>query len=72
LKKKNLVAKEGNRLAYTCLDGTIIKLFRKAWDSNENGCLDRVMDEFEQKTTKLKPDTSEDNDSSPSSDDDSK
>jgi len=70
--KKNLVAKEGNRLAYTCLDGSVIKLFRKAWDSNENGCLDRVMDEFEQKTTKLKPDTSEDNDSSPSSDDDSK
>ena len=47
--QKALLVKEGNRLAYTRLDGAQIKLFRKAWDRNEDGCLDTVMDEFHQK-----------------------
>jgi hypothetical protein len=27
-------------------DGEIIKQFRKKWESNENGCLDRLMQDF--------------------------
>lgn len=52
---KALLTKEGNRLAYTKLDGTVIKMFRKAWDHNEDGCLDIVMDEFAEKTSHNKP-----------------
>jgi RecA/RadA recombinase len=44
--KKGFLKKDGNRLAYTTLDGEIIKQFRKAWESNEGGCLDVVMSEF--------------------------
>jgi recombination protein RecA len=44
--KKGFLKKDGNRLAYTTLDGEIIKFFRKGWESNENGCLDIVMAEF--------------------------
>jgi len=48
-----LLNKEGNSLVYTKLDGTIIKKFRKGWEANDDGCLDFVMDEFEQKNSKL-------------------
>jgi RecA/RadA recombinase len=44
--KKGFLKKDGNRLAYTTLDGEIIKYFRKGWESNEDGCLDIVMAEF--------------------------
>jgi len=27
-------------------DGEIIKQFRKKWESNENGCLDKLMVDF--------------------------
>jgi recombination protein RecA len=47
--KSGILAKEGNRLAYTTVDGEIIKFFRKGWEANENGCLDKVMAEFPQK-----------------------
>jgi recombination protein RecA len=47
--KSGILAKEGNRLAYTTVDGEIIKFFRKGWEANENGCLDKVMSEFPQK-----------------------
>jgi hypothetical protein len=40
---KGLLSKDGNRLAYKSLDGKEIKQFRKAWESNEDGCLDTVM-----------------------------
>jgi hypothetical protein len=40
---KGLLAKDGNSLKYTLTDGTIIKQFRKAWERNENGSLDKVM-----------------------------
>jgi hypothetical protein len=43
--KKGLLTKDGNRLKYNTADGTEIKLFRKAWESNEDGCLDTVMSE---------------------------
>jgi RecA/RadA recombinase len=44
--KRGLLKKDGNRLAYVTLDGEIIKQFRKAWESNEEGCLDKVISEF--------------------------
>jgi recombination protein RecA len=44
--KRGLLKKDGNRLAYVTLDGEIIKQFRKAWESNEEGCLDKVIAEF--------------------------
>jgi hypothetical protein len=44
--KKGLLKKDGNRLAFTTSDGEIIKQFRKAWENNEDGCLDRVMADF--------------------------
>ena len=40
---KDLLKKEGNSLVYTTSDGEIIKKFRKAWERNDDGCLDRVM-----------------------------
>lgn len=45
-----LVSKEGNSLVYTKLDGTVIKKFRKAWEANDDGCLDTIMAEFEAKS----------------------
>lgn len=44
---KGFLTKEGNRLAYTTPDGTEIKQFRKAWERNEDGCLDQVMQNFD-------------------------
>ena len=43
---KGMLKKEGNSLVYTTADGEIIKQFRKAWESNEEGCLDKVMADF--------------------------
>jgi len=43
---KGLLGKEGNSLKYTLADGTVIKKFRKAWERNEDECLDRVMADF--------------------------
>jgi RecA/RadA recombinase len=45
--QKHLLVKEGNKWLYTALDGTQIKKFEKAWDRNEDSCLDRVMNEFD-------------------------
>lgn len=44
--KSGLLIKEGNRLSYTTLDGEIIKYFRKGWETNSDGCLDKVMSEY--------------------------
>ena len=44
--KRGLLKKDGNRLAFTTPDGEVIKQFRKAWESNEGGCLDQVMQDF--------------------------
>jgi hypothetical protein len=43
---KGLLAKEGNSLVYTLIDGTVIKKFRKAWEKNDDNCLDQVMADF--------------------------
>jgi hypothetical protein len=48
-----MLNKEGNSLVYNKLDGTIIKKFRKGWEANDDGCLDAIMEEFEQKNSKL-------------------
>ena len=40
---KGLLKKEGNSLIYTTADGEILKYFRKGWESNKDGCLDKVM-----------------------------
>jgi len=57
--KAGILAKEGNRLSYTTDDGEIIKLFRKAWESNEDGCLDKVMNEYTSKSKATISTTSE-------------
>ena len=44
--KSGLLTKEGNRLQYVTTDGEVIKYFRKGWESNEEGCLDKVMAEY--------------------------
>jgi recombination protein RecA len=49
--KEGLLTKEGNRLAYTTVDGEVLKMFRKGWESNEDGCLDKVMTEFSKNQT---------------------
>jgi RecA/RadA recombinase len=46
---KNLLKKDGNRLTFVAADGTEIKQYRKAWERNENGCLDQVMVAFSNK-----------------------
>jgi len=51
--KKGLLKKDGNRLAFTTSDGEIIKQFRKAWEQNEGGCLDRVMTDFRNQKPEL-------------------
>ena len=51
--KKGLLKKDGNRLAFTTSDGEIIKQFRKTWEQNEEGCLDRVMTDFQNQNIEL-------------------
>jgi recombination protein RecA len=43
----NMVTREGNSLVYKTVDGNIIKKFRKAWEANDDKCLDTVMNEFD-------------------------
>ena len=51
--KKGMLKKDGNRLMFVTNDGEIIKQFRKAWESNEDGCLDKVMLDFEKQISKV-------------------
>lgn len=44
--KKGILKKEGNSLVFVTSDGEIIKQFRKKWEANENGCLDKLMADF--------------------------
>jgi RecA/RadA recombinase len=41
-----LLTKEGNRLVFTTSEGEVIKFFRKGWEHNEDGCLDKVMADY--------------------------
>jgi recombination protein RecA len=43
---KNLLQKDGNRLKYLGIDGNEVKMYRKEWERNENGGLDKIMAEF--------------------------
>jgi len=43
---KEIFKKEGNSLMYTDSDGVIIKKFRKGWERNDDGCLDKVMSDI--------------------------
>jgi recombination protein RecA len=47
--KSGVLSKEGNRSVYTTSDGEILKYFRKGWEGNDEGCLDKVMTEFQKK-----------------------
>ena len=47
-----LLAKEGNRLVFTTSEGEVIKFFRKGWEHNEDGCLDKVMAEYHSRVGK--------------------
>jgi len=45
--KKNLLKKSGNRLSYTStVSGNEILKYRRAWEANDEGCLDLIMSEF--------------------------
>jgi RecA/RadA recombinase len=46
MESANLLQKDGNSLKYVTSDGEIIKQFRKAWERNEEGCLDKIMLDF--------------------------
>ena len=41
--KRGLLKKEGNSLVFVSSDGEVIKQFRKKWEANEDGCLDKIM-----------------------------
>jgi hypothetical protein len=43
---KDLLKKEGNSLLYTLATGEVIKKFRKAWERNDDNCLDKVMADY--------------------------
>ena len=44
--KRGLLKKEGNSLTFISSDGEVIKQFRKKWEANEDGCLDKIMLDF--------------------------
>jgi len=47
LEAQKLLVKTGNKLEYTSPEtGEVIKQFRKEWQSNKDGCLDQIMQEF--------------------------
>lgn len=51
--KKGMLKKDGNRLMFVTSDGEIIKQFRKAWENNEDGCLDKIMLDFANQADKV-------------------
>ena len=59
LEAKGLLKKDGNRLMYVTADGTEIKQFRKAWESNEEGCLDVAITEIGSSLKRLSNDVEE-------------
>jgi RecA/RadA recombinase len=51
--KANILTKEGNRFVYTTDSGEVLKFFRKGWESNDEGCLDKVMSEYQNRLEKI-------------------
>jgi RecA/RadA recombinase len=50
--KQKILVKDGNRLRFGEGDNEI-KMFRKAWESNEDGCLDKVMEHLKNQTKEV-------------------
>jgi recombination protein RecA len=46
IEKKEMLKREGNSLVFTTSEGEVIKKFRKAWEKNDDSCLDKVMTDF--------------------------
>ena len=44
---KGFLTKDGNRLKYVSKDGTELKMYRKEWERNEEGGLDKIMLAFD-------------------------
>jgi hypothetical protein len=53
IEKKTMLKREGNSLVFTTSDGEVIKKFRKAWEKNDDGCLDKVMIDFKNIKTEV-------------------
>ena len=53
IEKKEMLKREGNSLVFTTSDGEVIKKFRKAWEKNDDGCLDKVMVDFKNIKTEV-------------------
>jgi recombination protein RecA len=53
IEKKGLLKREGNSLVFTTSEGEVIKKFRKAWEKNDDGCLDKVMIDFKNIKTEV-------------------
>ena len=51
--KSGALKKEGNSLVFTTEDGEILKAFRKGWEANKDGILDKVMLEYTGKSKSL-------------------
>jgi RecA/RadA recombinase len=49
--KRGMLKKEGNSLVFVTSDGEVIKQFRKKWEANEGGCLDKIMADFGKQST---------------------
>ncbi len=49
--EKGFLQKDGNRLKYVSSAGEETKLYRKEWERNEEGCLDKVMVDFDKKSS---------------------
>ena len=57
--KKGLLVKSGNRLLFEPKNGEQILQFRKAWESNDEGCLDKLMLSFKQVDDEVSTDIEE-------------
>jgi RecA/RadA recombinase len=53
IEKKEMLKREGNSLVFTTSEGEVIKKFRKAWEKNDDGCLDKVMVDFKNIKTEV-------------------
>ena len=51
--RKEILKKEGNSLVFVTSDGEIIKQFRKKWEANTDGCLDKLMAYFASQAVKI-------------------
>ena len=51
--KSGILTKEGNRLVYVTAEGEVLKFFRKGWESNDSGCLDKVMSEYQNRAQQI-------------------